>query len=331
MALTLLAGTASAQATTTPGTANQCNGTTTPTFVGTGTLTQFNIERRLTPTSFDASTGTSFPSGVLQSVEGGALEFRETLVYNPQNGRLTSRLFTQQPSSTFPTPIQTLTTLSATDLLSTYSICVDRIYRSSNPRPNVMFVGTVIENLVSGPFGTLNGAPAAVSVSYPTATGTGGTGGTGGGGTGTVDTTTQIANVVVLIAGNVTAFTSTASGTVTITGVPTTPGGGGNGGGTGTGPTANAGAAQQQAFTRTHVLSGTASTVGTAGGTLTYLWRIPQGARSATILNPTSAQPQIIFGEGFGNYDVELVVTDSAGNVSEPARITITYLGSNPF
>jgi hypothetical protein len=127
----------------------------------------------------------------------------------------------------------------------------------------------------------------------------------------------------------VSSYSTTATGTVTVTGAPT--GGGSNGGGTGGGPTANAGAAQQQAFTRTYTLDGRQSTAGSAGGTVTYLWRIPTGARSATILDPTSAQPQIIFGEGFGNYDVELVVTDSAGNMSEPARITITYLGSNPF
>jgi hypothetical protein len=129
----------------------------------------------------------------------------------------------------------------------------------------------------------------------------------------------------VLVAGTVTSYTTTASGTVDIT-RSATPGGSGSGG-TG-GPTANAGSQQQQAFTRTYTLDARQST-GT--GTLTYLWRIPAGARSATILNPTSSQPQIIFGEGFGNYDVELIVTDANGVASQPMKITITYLGSNPF
>ena len=349
MALTLLAGIASAQATsTTTATANRCDGSSSPVVIGGGTVNQFSVERRLPANAFDAATGVSFPSAVTQAVQGGALEFRETLIFNQQNGRLTSRLFTQQPASTFPTSIITLNNLGSPDLLHTFVICVDRIYTSANPRPNVLMVGTVVDNAVSGAFGTLNGATAAVSVSYPTATtgtggstgtggtGTGGTGtggtGTGGTGTGTgtVDATQNIANVVVVVAGSVVSFTTTASGTVTLTGAPT-GGGGGGGGGTTDGPTANAGPAQQQAFSRVHTLDARQSTAGTAGGTLTYLWRIPAGARSASILNPTSAQPQIVFGEGFGNYEVELVVTDSAGRASAPVRITITYLGSNPF
>ena len=331
--LALSSSVTSAQTSGPSGTPNACGdvaGTPATSNFG-GVLSVFNIERRVPITGFSSVDTLAFPAATLQSVQGGALEFRERLFFNPQTGLLTSTLFTQQPSATFPTPLGLNV---GADTLQTFAIQVDRIYTGRTPHASVLLTGRVVSNTPqAAPFGNLNCAPAAVSVSFPRSTTGGGTtgggttgGGTTGGGTTGGTTDTSIANVVVLIAGQVSTFSTTASGTVTVSNPAVPPDGGGNGGG-GTGPTANAGPAKQQAVTQLYALSGLASTPGTAGGALTYQWRIPAGAKSASLTNPTSATPQIFFGQGFGDYEVELVVTDANGVSSAPARITISYSG----
>lgn len=73
-------------------------------------------------------------------------------------------------------------------------------------------------------------------------------------------------------------------------------------------------------------LDGTAS-ISADGKPLTYQWSIPQGSPSASILQGTTANPSIQFGQTHAIYIFQLTVTDSAGKSSSDI-VTVNFQGN---
>src|SRR6202007_1446068 len=91
----------------------------------------------------------------------------------------------------------------------TYTLAVTNTFFSCKPVPSVLFVGTL--SSASGAFGSLQGAPAAISIGY------------------TTDTPPKVNNMVVLVAGAVVAYSPSATDvSLTLPAVPVTPPGSGN-------------------------------------------------------------------------------------------------------
>ncbi len=72
-------------------------------------------------------------------------------------------------------------------------------------------------------------------------------------------------------------------------------------------------------------LDGTAS-ISFDGKPLTYAWTVAPGGKNATITSANTATPLLQFPEGYGNYIVQLTVTDSAGNKATDTTV-ILYVG----
>ena len=73
------------------------------------------------------------------------------------------------------------------------------------------------------------------------------------------------------------------------------------------------------------VLDGSTS-VSFDGKPLSYVWTVASGGKNAAIINANTANPQIQFGEGFGYYNFQLTVTDSAGKTAVD-QTSIFYAG----
>jgi hypothetical protein len=275
-----------------------------PGFAQTGSTTapfqSLSIERVQTTSNLLATEAATIEPGVLAAITSGALEARQRLVFNADNNTLTSTLFTVAPGSPAVTPL-TSPALS-NNVLGTFAIAVDRFYSSTTPVPSILIVGRV-QSSSNSPFGSLAGLPAAVSVGY--------TAGAGG--------ATQVAtinNAVVVVAGRVVGYSSTAAGTLTVPVAPTTPGGGPTGPTVVIKPVGDAILSQIQ-------LDASGST-DPGGGALTYSWRVV--GKSATLINANSATPSVQFSEGFGTYTFEVTVTNAMG-VATKGTIAVNYIG----
>lgn len=198
-ALCLTMAVAAGQTTTTPG------GPTCPTVPAS--LTSFSIENTVKLTNFLATTTPNIPANIIAAITGGAQEIRERLIYNPGGNTITATVFLVAPGSPSPTPLSSNITSTT---LATYAISIDKIYQSCTPTPAIMFVGTVTSSsggaLVSaGPFGSLVGDPAAISVGYTNAS------------------PPVLSNVVTLFSGIGVSYSAAGSGTVTFPVVAVTP------------------------------------------------------------------------------------------------------------
>jgi hypothetical protein len=242
---------------------------------------------------------------VLASIQGGALEIRQSVQFAPLTvtppgtagtaGRLRVRHFLVAPGSPNPTPIETQTTV-----IEDYAVAVDRIITSANPNA-LTFIGTISETTVSSPFGANRGLPFVYALGYNTSA-----------------TPAEFTALSLLIPGRLATFVSSATGTLTIeggTGGPGEPGGNQS-------PVANAGSDFSTAQSEV-LLNGTSSS-DPDGDTLTYNWRVVSGA--ANLINATSATPRVQFSGNFGSYVFELTVTDTEGATATDT-ITISFTG----
>ena len=280
LAVALFAATASAQTTTPPTTTpSPCPSTTAP------VLQSFSVENALTPSQILATMTPTLPPGVAPVGGGSALEIRQMATFNSANQLLTLNYFTVQSGATLPTPTGTIVPSS---IFSILSIKIDKVYTTCAPSAGVMMVGTVATNTPPSPFGSLVGAPAAVSVGL------------------TSDTPPKITNVVTLFAGTAVAYSASGGGTVTFTaGTVTPPGSGG-------GPKiviAPAGPTSYSVVTLD--ASGTTST----NTPLTYMWTVVSGSGYIGG-DPTKSVVTAYLQGGAGIYTFQVTVTDSKGNVS---------------
>jgi hypothetical protein len=192
--LIAFAGAIPLAAQTTPTTPSTC--TTTPPG-----LTTLDFERAVTLSDILTTLTPNLPANELASIAGGAQEIREILIYNSQQGTITSTVFLVAAGAPLPTPNFNF----QTGVIQSTTIRISQILTSCSPVPSLLMVGTVSSSSSTGVYGNLNGAPAAVSIGY------------------TTDTPPKINNVVEVIAGAVDVYSAAGTGTVTFPAVTVVP------------------------------------------------------------------------------------------------------------
>lgn len=302
---------------TPPPAANTC--TTPPTG-----LTTLNFERATTLSNILTTLTPNLPANVLAAITSGAQEIREIFIYNPQQGTVTSTAFLVAAGAPLPTPNFDF----QTGVVQTTTIKVSQILTGCNPVPSALIVGTVSDSSATGAFGSLKGAPAAISIGYTTST-------SGqianiaprATATGAADTTTAatINNVVEVIAGVADVFSAAGTGTVVFPAAPVLPPGS-----TGnvsivvtspqTGPIANGGVTPIQVHQNPLLLDASGST---GSGALTFTWTSvgqPVGFQG------TDKPGQILVNfPSKGDFKIMLTVTDTTTGTAAQFTVILEF------
>lgn len=266
------------------------------------TLQAFNIERTIALNNILTGITPTLPANVIAALAGGALEIRETLVYNSQSNTLTSTVFAVPTGSPIPTPPAELANLGSA-LVAVVTMTIDKIYVTTKPFMSIMFVGTDTQSTAT-PYGTYQGAASAISAGF------------------TTDTPPKVNTVIETVAGAIVLYSPTATvNTVTVT-IPTS---GGGGGGTTTGPTVVITPANQTVTGKEVTLDASQST-DPSGMALTYQWSVVGGG-NVSLLHGNSAVATAQLGDnGPNTYIFKVTVTDNAGQ-SASATTTVNYVG----
>jgi K319-like protein len=275
------------------------------------TLQAYNIERSIALNDILSTITPNLPASVLAALAGGALEIRETEVYNPQANTLTSTIFAVPTGSPIPTPPAELANLG-TALVAQVTMTIDRIYVTTKPFMSVMFVGTDTQSTVT-PYGTYQGAVSSISAAFTTATSATGT---------TSAAPATVTTVIEVVAGAIVIYSPTATvNTLTVT----TPPPSGGGGGTTSAPTVVITPASQTVNEKEVSLNASQST-DPGGLALSFQWSVV-GSANVSLLHGTSAIATAQLGDnGPNTYTFMVVVTDSAGN-SAMATTVVNYVG----
>jgi len=297
LAISALAVVAFGQTTTTPPTTP-----TTCTTVPTG-LTALNFERVIPLADILSTLTPNAPASLLASIEGGALEIHEILIYNPQLSTITATLFTEAAGSPVPTPNFNFST--GVIQVTTYQI-VGALFGCS-PVPSVLIGAWA--STANGVYGGFSNAPAGISIGYTTAT------------------PPAINNVTEVIAGVAVAWSAGGTGTLTVY-TPPTSGGGTT---TGTGPTIVVKTANgTTAVPNTTVQVGSSpflldASGSTGNGALTFAWKTTSNSPVAFVHTGKPGQILVQF-PGPGDYAIQLTVTDSTG-ATATFSITLEFTG----
>jgi hypothetical protein len=277
------------------------------------TLQALNIERKIALNDILTGITPTLPANVLAALAGGALEIRETLIYNSQANTLTSTVFAVPTGSPIPTPTAVLANLGSA-LVAVVTMSVDKIYVTEKPFMGIMFVGTDTQSTTT-PYGTYQGAASAISVGFTNATAASGT---------TSATPATVNTVIESVAGAIVLYSPTATvNTLTVT---TPPPSGGGGGTTGAPTVVIAGGVTQTVTTRNIALDASQST-DPNGLALTYQWSVTGGDQNVSLLHGTSAVASAQLGDnGPNTYVFTVTVTNSAGQ-STSVVVTINYVG----
>ena len=295
--LTALAFTVAAGAQTPP-VATTC--TTAPTGIST-----FNIERTVPLSNVLTTLTPNAPANVLAAIAAGAQEIHEQLIYNPGLGYVTVTTFLVAPGSPTPTPPGSITPQNT---LQSITVQISQVLTSCKPTPSLLMVGTVINSPASGVYGSLVGAPVAISAGY------------------TTDTPPKINNVAVVVAGQVLDYSTAATGSLTFPAVTVVPPGS-TGAITVKVQFANGTFAQPnttfQVPTSPFPLDATGST---GNGALTYSFTTPAGSSPVAFVQTGTPGKVSVQFPGAGGYVITVNVTDSAGNTGS-LTFTLTYTG----
>jgi len=276
------------------------------------TLQALNIERTIALNDILTGITPNLPASVLASLTGGALEIRETLVYNSTANTLTSTVFAVPTGAPIPTPPAELANLGSA-LVAVVTMSIDKIYVTTKPFMGIMFVGTDTQSTAT-PYGTYQGAASAISVGFTSATSASGT---------TAATPATVNTVIETVAGAIVLYSPTATVNTLTVSTPVTPPGGG---GTSTGPTAVITPANQTVTVKQVSLDASQSTDAN-GLALTFQWSVVGGEQDVSLLHGTSAVATAQLGDnGPNTYVFMVTVTDSAGK-SATATTSISYVG----
>jgi hypothetical protein len=279
--------------TTTPTPPSTC--TTPPTGVST-----LSIESAIPLSGLQSTITPNIPANILAGIASGAQEIRNRVIYNPQANTVTTTTFLVAAGSPIPTPLETNVGPST---LQSSTLSVTQLFTSCTPVPSVLFVGT-ISNASPGPFGSVNGSVAAISMGY------------------TTDNPPKINNVVEVVAGLVVAYSASGAGTITFPAAPVTPPGSGGGGPTIILNPAPPTSGSFQVYTNPFYIDASQTT--SSAPPITFAWSSDKPVNFTP--NNTVANPSITFGSGKGDYHVTLTATDAKGNVSSTTFI-VSYVG----
>ena len=284
---------------TTPTTGPTSTCTTPPTG-----LTALNFERAVTLSNILTTLTPNLPANDLASITGGAQEIREILIYNPQQGTVTSTVFLVAAGAPLPTPNFNF----QTGVIQSTTITISQILAGCSPTPSVLIVGTVTNSSATGVYGSLTGSPAAISIGYSTAT------------------PPVISDVIEVIAGQVAVYSASGTGTLTFPASPVVPPGS-NGGITivVTNPqlgTLTSGTTVVQVSQNPLLLDASTST--TTSGTLAFAWSV-LGMPVSFTGTGTPGQILVTFPTK-GTYTIILTVTNSAGT-TQTFMIPLQFVG----
>lgn len=268
--------------------------TTAPTSV-----TSLSLESVITLNDVLSTYTPNIPPNILAAIASGAAEVRARTIYNPPAGTLTVTVFTVAPGSPNPTPI--LTNITGTTL-GAYTMSISNTLFSCQPVPSLLFVGTITS--ASAAYTSYQGAPAAISLGYTTAT------------------PPLVNNLVGLVAGTAVAYSAAATNvSLTFPAVTVTPPGTGQPPVITLNPAVTNGGNLQVFFNPFNIDASQSKDPN--GLALTYAW----SANPPVNFQPTSAtaSSELITFPSSGNYTITLVVTNSAG-VSSTSSFVITYI-----
>lgn len=263
-------------------------------------LEAFNIERQIALNNILTTLTPNIPANVLAALAGGALEIRETLIFNPVGNTLTSTTFVVPTGSPLPTPVPVLANLGNA-LVAVVTMSVDKIYVTTTPFNAVLFVGKDVFSTPT-PYGSYQGAVSTVSVGF------------------TTDTPPKVNTVIETVAGAILLYSPGAAVNTFTVKLP--PSGGGGGGGTGA-PTVVITPANQTTTQKEVTLDASKST-DPNGLALTFQWTTKG---NVTLLHGNSAVATAqLNDQGYQVYTFTVTVTNSAG-LSSTATTTVTYVG----
>jgi hypothetical protein len=270
------------------------------------TLTAFNIERTIALNDILSPISPNLPASVLAALAGGALEIRETLIYNSQANTLTSTIFAVPTGSPIPTPAAELANLGSA-LVARITMTVDRIYVTTTPLTSVMFVGSDTASTIT-PYGNLQGAVSTVSVGFTPATST---------------VPVAVNPVIETVAGGIVIYSPAATvNTFTVT----TPAGPPGGGGTSSAPTVVITPGINQTVTTRNITLDASKSTDPNGLALTYQWSVAGGGNVSLLQGSSSVASAQLGDNGPNTYVFTVTVTNSAGE-STTATVTINYVG----
>jgi hypothetical protein len=269
--------------------------------LGAQTVTAFTAERSLSLTNILTTITPTAPASLLASLAAGAVEIREQSSLNATNSTLVSTFFIVPTGSPNPT---NLAQVPFSAFVATTTLTIDRTYVTTTPVA-VAFVGRVTQSTTT-PFGNYAGASGTYSFGY------------------TTDTPPKINNVIETVNGLIVLYSPAATGTFTITGLPTTPG-------TGTGGVSvviNGSSSATPTFTTVvnQILLDASASTTTTGGTLTYAWALAAGSPSAAITGGNTSKASIQLNSGQNAYKFTLTITDSKGTAPTVIPVTVNFI-----
>ncbi len=270
--------------------------------LGAQTVTAFTAERSLSLSNILTTVTPMASPSVLAAIAAGAIEIREQSSLNPTAGTLSNTFFIVPTGSPNPTA---LAQLPFSAFVASTTLTIDRTYVVTSPVTTVGFHGRTTQS-TNTPFGNYAGASGSYSFGY------------------TSDKPPKINNVIETIDGVIVLYSAAATGTFTITGLPTTPGGGGGG----ISVVINGSSSANPTFTTVVnqiVLDASASTT-TTGGTLSYAWALAPGSPGAAITGGNTAKAGIQLNSGQNTYKFTLTITDSMGTTPTVVTVTVNFV-----
>ena len=125
----------------TPGSGGGSGATSTCTTAPTS-VNAFTLERILNLNQTLSTITPNIPPSIVVGILGGSLEAREQFSFDPTKNQVRGLIFAAQPGSGSGQPMPP-NTIPAANLLTNYTVNIDKMYFSCQPIPSVLLTGVV--------------------------------------------------------------------------------------------------------------------------------------------------------------------------------------------